>query len=97
VPIIVGRNCGLEEQRYFRFWILDFRLRRFWRISHCLRTWRGLQINLLQEGNYIESNVSPNFPGIPIIELISGTVEQNLSVGRSQAIREFKRWMKENL
>jgi Uma2 family endonuclease len=60
-------------------------------------TRRGLQINLLQEGNYVESNVSPNFQGIPIIELINRTVQQNLSVGRSQAIREFKRWMKENL
>lgn len=60
-------------------------------------TRRGLQINLLQEGNYVESNVSPNFPGIPIIELINRTVEQNLSVGRSQAIREFKRWIRENL
>lgn len=60
-------------------------------------TRRGLQINLLQEGNYVESNVSPNFPGIPIIELINRTVEQNLSVGRSQAIREFKRWVRENL
>ena len=60
-------------------------------------TRRGLQINLLQEGSYVESNVSPNFPGIPIIELINRTVEQNLSVGRSQAIREFKRWIRENI
>lgn len=60
-------------------------------------TRRGLQINLLQEGSYVESNVSPNFPGIPIIELINRTVQQNLSVGRSQAIREFKRWVRENL
>lgn len=60
-------------------------------------TRRGLQINLLQEGNYVESNVSPNFPGIPIIELINRTVQLNLSVGRSQAIREFKHWVKENL
>ncbi len=60
-------------------------------------TRRGLQINLLREGNYVESNVSPNFPGIPIIELINRTVQQNLSVGRSQAIREFKCWVKENL
>ena len=60
-------------------------------------TRRGLQINLLREENYVESNVSPNFPSIPIIELINRTVQQNLSVGRSQAIREFKRWVRENL
>ena len=59
-------------------------------------TRNGLQINLLREGNYVESNVSPNFPSIPILELINRTVEQNLRVGRSQAIREFKRWVREN-
>jgi Uma2 family endonuclease len=60
-------------------------------------TRRGLQINLLQEETYVESNISSNFSGIPIIELINRTVQQNLSVGRSQAIREFKRWVRENL
>ncbi|HAA30891.1 MAG TPA: hypothetical protein DCE56_28330 [Cyanobacteria bacterium UBA8553] len=60
-------------------------------------TRRGLQVNLLQEEIYVESNVSPNFPGIPIIELINRTVQQNLSGGRSQAIRDFKRWVKDNL
>lgn len=60
-------------------------------------TRRGLQISLLQEGSYVESNFSPNFPGIPIIELINQVVEQNLSVGRSQAIRDFKRWVRENI
>ena len=59
-------------------------------------TRNGLQINLLREGIYVESNVSPNFPSIPILELINRTVEQNLRVGRSQAIREFKRWVREN-
>jgi Uma2 family endonuclease len=60
-------------------------------------TRRGLQINLLQEETYVESNISSNFSGIPIIELINRTVQQNLSVGRSQTIREFKRWVRENL
>lgn len=60
-------------------------------------TRRGLQINLLREENYVESNSSLNFPGIPIIELVNRAVQQNNSVGRSQAIREFKRWVKEHL
>jgi Uma2 family endonuclease len=60
-------------------------------------TQHGLQINLLQEGNYVKSNLSPNFPGIPIIELINQAVKQNNSVGRSQAIREFKCWVREHL
>ncbi|HAG83160.1 MAG TPA: hypothetical protein DCL61_18955 [Cyanobacteria bacterium UBA12227] len=60
-------------------------------------TRNGLQINLLQDGKYVESNSSPNFPGIPIIEVINQTVKQNLSVGRSQAIREFRGWVREHI
>ena len=60
-------------------------------------TRRGLQINLLEDGKYVESNSSPNFPGIPIIEVINQTVKQNLSVGRSQAIREFRGWVREHI
>jgi len=60
-------------------------------------TRNGLQISLLREGNYVESNFSPNFPGIPIIELVNRAVQQNLSVGRSQAIREFKNWVREHV
>ena len=62
------------------------------------RYWQqGLQINLLQQGKYVESNFSPNFPGIPIVELVNEYVKQSLTVGRSQAIRAFKTWVKQNL
>ncbi|MCL1473851.1 hypothetical protein LAY57_24775 [Argonema antarcticum A004/B2] len=60
-------------------------------------TRRGLQINLLQEGKYVESNMSPNFPNIPIIELVNEYVDRTQREGRSQAIRAFKLWVKENL
>jgi Uma2 family endonuclease len=63
-----------------------------WRYSR-----KGLQINLLQQGNYVDSESSPNFPGIPIIELINQYVQQSLAVGRSQAIREFRNWIKNNI
>ncbi|MCL1463285.1 Uma2 family endonuclease [Argonema galeatum] len=52
-------------------------------------TRRGLQINLLQEGKYVESNMSPNFPNIPIIELVNEYVDRTQREGRSQAIRAF--------
>ncbi|MBW4614904.1 MAG: Uma2 family endonuclease [Desmonostoc vinosum HA7617-LM4] len=58
---------------------------------------KGLQINLLQAGKYIESNFSPNFPNIPIIELVNEYTEQCMKVGRSQAIRAFRSWVKQNL
>lgn len=60
-------------------------------------TQQGLEINLLEAGKYIKSQSSPNFPGIPIIELINDYVQQCLTIGRSQAMRNFKTWVKNHL
>ncbi|MFB2923898.1 MULTISPECIES: Uma2 family endonuclease [Aerosakkonema] len=60
-------------------------------------TRRGLSINLLQEGNYVVADRSPNFPDILIIELINEYVQKNLTVGRSATIRAFRNWVRENL
>jgi Uma2 family endonuclease len=66
-----------------------------------LELWRykqqGLEIFLLQEGKYIKSQSSPNFPNIPIIELVNEYVQQCLTIGRSQAMRNFRTWVKDNL
>jgi Uma2 family endonuclease len=58
---------------------------------------QGLEIFLLQEGKYVKSQSSPNFPDIPIIELVNEYIRQCLSIGRSQAMRNFKSWVKDNL
>ncbi len=58
---------------------------------------RGLKINVLQDGHYVESNSSHTFPDIPIIELVNRYVQQSLSSGRSQAIQAFKTWVRNNL
>ncbi|MBS3027780.1 MAG: Uma2 family endonuclease [Dolichospermum sp. DET50] len=58
---------------------------------------QGLEIFLLQEGKYIKSQSSPNFPDIPIIELVNEYVRQCLSIGRSQAMRNFRSWVRDNL
>ncbi|MFZ1028561.1 MAG: Uma2 family endonuclease [Limnoraphis robusta] len=63
-----------------------------WRYSQ-----KGLEINLLQFGEYVKSETSPNFPGIPIIELMNTVVEKALTQGRSQAVREFRQWIKDNI
>ncbi|MCC5617359.1 Uma2 family endonuclease [Nostoc sp. CHAB 5836] len=60
-------------------------------------TQQGLEILLLQEGKYIKSESSPNFPDIPIIELVNEYVQQCLTIGRSQAMRNFRDWVKNNL
>ncbi|MGM3309278.1 Uma2 family endonuclease [Anabaena sp. WFMT] len=58
---------------------------------------QGLEIFLLQERKYVKSQSSPNFPNIPIVELVNEYVQQCLKIGRSQAIRNFRNWVKDNL
>ncbi len=63
-----------------------------WRYTH-----NGLQINVLEKGEYMESLTSPNFPNIPIVELINQYVKQSQKSGRSEAIRNFKQWVRDNI
>lgn len=49
-----------------------------------------LQINVLCEGQYVESQNSPNFPELPIIELITEFVTQSVTMGRSPSLRLFR-------
>jgi len=58
---------------------------------------RGLQINVLQAEQYIESDVSPTFPNIPIAELVNQYTQQSQVAGRTRAIQAFKNWIGENL
>jgi Uma2 family endonuclease len=58
---------------------------------------QGLQINVLQSGKYIESNFSPTFPDLPIIELVNQYVQQSQVVGSSQAIQAFRNWVQNNI
>lgn len=58
---------------------------------------QGLQINILESGRYMESELSSTFPDISIIELVNRYVQQSQISGSSQAIQAFKSWVKENL
>jgi Uma2 family endonuclease len=58
---------------------------------------RGLQINVLQAEQYIESDVSPTFPNIPIVQLVNQYTQQSQVAGRTSAIQGFKNWVGENL
>jgi len=60
-------------------------------------TQQGLEIFLLQQAKYIKSESSPNFPNIQIIELVNEYVKQCLTIGRSQAIRNFRNSIANNL
>jgi Uma2 family endonuclease len=54
-----------------------------------------LQINIWQDGKYIESKVSPNFPNLPIAEIIPQFVEESRILGRSPTLRKFRQWIKQ--
>ncbi len=60
-------------------------------------TKQGLEISVLQQGKYLKVLSSPNFPNIPIVELINEYVQQCLTIGRSQAMRNFRTWLNSNL
>ena len=49
-----------------------------------------LRIYLLQDGEYVESDMSPNFPEIAIAQMIPATVERAWQVGSCQALEEFE-------
>jgi hypothetical protein len=58
---------------------------------------QGLQIHVLENGKYVESNFSPTFPDIPIIELVNQYVQQSQVSGRTQAIQAFRNWLRDNI
>ena len=49
-----------------------------------------LKIYLLQEGKYIESPNSPNFPNLAIAEIVQTTIERTWEVGSFQALQELE-------
>ncbi|OKH23678.1 Uma2 family endonuclease [Chroogloeocystis siderophila] len=56
---------------------------------------RQLRIDLLQNNQYIESSISPTFPELPIIKIITEFVEQARSTGRSPALKAFRQWIRQ--
>ncbi len=54
---------------------------------------RKLQINVLQEGKYLESDTSYNFPNLPIGKVIHQYVEQSKIVGRNSIMKTFRNWV----
>jgi Uma2 family endonuclease len=55
-----------------------------------------LYILILQNGEYIESTISPNFPGMPIAEVIPQFIQQSETIGRMQTIKAFRAWVRES-
>ncbi|WP_199245306.1 Uma2 family endonuclease [[Phormidium] sp. ETS-05] len=49
-----------------------------------------LQINVLQGGKYVESQSSPTFPGLPVVDLITEFIGISAKIGRSPTLRSFR-------
>jgi Uma2 family endonuclease len=58
---------------------------------------RQLRIDVLQNGRYVQSSISPLFPGLPIVNLIPEYVGKSRAIGRSRALREFRAWIRNEL
>jgi Uma2 family endonuclease len=56
-----------------------------------------LQILLLVDGKYVESNKSANFPNFSLIEAIPQYLNQCRTEGRNKGMRAFRSWVKEQL
>jgi Uma2 family endonuclease len=56
---------------------------------------RRLQVNIWQNGKYLESRISASFPDFPAIEGISKFVEMSREIGMSAALRAFRQWLRE--
>jgi Uma2 family endonuclease len=57
---------------------------------------KGLQISILRDGEYKESDASPTFLDLPIVSLVNQYVQQSQVIGSSQAMRAFKNWVQDN-
>lgn len=53
-----------------------------------------LQINVLEDGKYVESNHSFNFPNLAIAAVIHQYVEQSKVQGRNATMKVFRSWVR---
>ena len=56
-----------------------------------------LQINLLQNGSYVVSEESKNFPDLPINEILPQYLERSKTAGRNSVIKAFRNWVREQI
>ena len=56
-----------------------------------------LEINVLQEGEYMQYEASPHFPGLPVAEVIPQYLEQSKIEGRNKTMKAFRAWVREKI
>ncbi|MFN7524107.1 MAG: Uma2 family endonuclease, partial [Aphanizomenon sp.] len=52
-----------------------------------------LQINILENGVYVESKSSLNFPNLPLISVIPQYLENSRTIGRNETLKAFRNWL----
>lgn len=58
---------------------------------------RNLEISLLQGEQYVKPQTSPTFPNFAVIDIIPRFVEMARTTGMSSALKEFRKWVKEQI
>ncbi|AFY68586.1 protein of unknown function DUF820 [Thalassoporum mexicanum PCC 7367] len=56
-----------------------------------------LQINLLQDGSYVESATSSLFPDLPLVTKIPQLITQSQQLGSAATMREFRDWVRASI
>ena len=56
-----------------------------------------LQINLLQDGKYVESATSRILPGLPVTEIIPKYLAMSRREGRNSTMRTFRQWVRQQI
>ncbi len=56
---------------------------------------QSLEIDVLESGKYVKSNISQNFPSFPLVDVIPQYVEQSKIKGRNATIKAFRNWVRE--
>lgn len=56
-----------------------------------------LEINLLRDGEYIESEISPSLGDLPLAEVIPEYLERSKSEGRNATMKKFRSWVRDEI
>mgnify|MGYP001793292904 FL=1 len=57
----------------------------------------NLQINLLENGSYVVSEQSKNFPNFDLVKVLPEYLEQSRIQGRNFVIKAFRNWVREGI
>lgn len=55
---------------------------------------RKLEINVLQNGEYVRVSESPHFPGFSLVEALPDYLERSKIEGRNQTMKVFRAWVR---